>query len=487
MARYNPLKIEQSVPELYPRLVQYVNGKFYDGNGNLIITGGSAGPVGATGSVGPVGMTGTQGIQGVTGTGGVVALYYSGYDTTTQTNLGATFANAMRINTTAESNGIFVTQSSRVVITSSGTYNIQFSAQIDKTDSGNDEIEIWLSKNGVNVIDSGGIIELSGNNAENIAVWNYVMTFAANDYFELYWHSVDVNLRILSRGIQSNPARPAVPSLILTVTQVTYTQLGPTGSAGATGATGPGGGTNYFLQNTLPVNPSIGDRWYNTSTGVESVYIYDGFGFLWISPASSGPQGPTGPVGATGPQGSTGATGSDASLPTLYAPDTQHFLQSNTTVIQTISAGVNFLRGYYITIDKTISFDELFISISVTTAGNSINGIYSILSNGYPDALLYTTTIFDNSILNKQSSIQNGTLVAGNYLVAQNSSSAAVFRCHQAQLMTNTSNFFGVTDGANIHTGLGVAYTYNGTLPATFPVGATKTTGALPYLLFNVV
>ena len=43
MARYNPLKIEQSVPELYPRLVQYVNGRFYDGNGNLInVVGGGA-------------------------------------------------------------------------------------------------------------------------------------------------------------------------------------------------------------------------------------------------------------------------------------------------------------------------------------------------------------------------------------------------------------------------------------------------------------
>ena len=36
MAKYNPLKIEQSLPELYPRLVQYVNGVFYDGNGNVI-------------------------------------------------------------------------------------------------------------------------------------------------------------------------------------------------------------------------------------------------------------------------------------------------------------------------------------------------------------------------------------------------------------------------------------------------------------------
>lgn len=39
MARTNPLKIEQSVPELYPRLVQYVNGKFYDGSGNLLKIG----------------------------------------------------------------------------------------------------------------------------------------------------------------------------------------------------------------------------------------------------------------------------------------------------------------------------------------------------------------------------------------------------------------------------------------------------------------
>jgi hypothetical protein len=32
----NKLKIQQVVPELYPRLVQYINGVFYDGNGNII-------------------------------------------------------------------------------------------------------------------------------------------------------------------------------------------------------------------------------------------------------------------------------------------------------------------------------------------------------------------------------------------------------------------------------------------------------------------
>lgn len=207
---------------------------------------GPTGPAGATGPQGEIGATGPQGIQGATGTGGVVGLYFSGFDTTLQTNLGATFANAMRINTTSISNGIFVTQSSEIVITESGTYNIQFSAQIDKTDAGSDEIEIWLAVNGVNVPESSGVLELVGNNAESIASWNYVENFNANDYFEIYWHSNDTDMRLLNRAAQSNPARPAIPSVILTVTQVTYTQLGPTGATGAVGATGPGISVVYY-------------------------------------------------------------------------------------------------------------------------------------------------------------------------------------------------------------------------------------------------
>jgi hypothetical protein len=134
----------------------------------------------------------------------------------------------MRINTTAEANGIFVTGSSRVVIENGGTYNIQFSTQIDKTDGGSDQVEIWLSRNGINVPDSSTTLEVVGNNAELVAAWNFVLTFNSGDYFELYWHSNDVNMRLLNRGTQSNPTRPAIPSLILTVQQVMYTQVAPT-------------------------------------------------------------------------------------------------------------------------------------------------------------------------------------------------------------------------------------------------------------------
>jgi nicotinate-nucleotide pyrophosphorylase len=86
----------------------------------------------------------------------------------------------MRFNTTAEANGIFITQSSRITFQHSGVYNIQFSAQVEKTDSGSDEIEIWLSKNGQNVNWSNTTLELQGNSTELVAAWNFMSSFILN-------------------------------------------------------------------------------------------------------------------------------------------------------------------------------------------------------------------------------------------------------------------------------------------------------------------
>jgi hypothetical protein len=169
--------------------------------------------VGATGPTGPAGPTGPTGPANVN-------YYGSFYDTTTQTNLGATYANIMTYNNTDLSVGVYITASSQIVIENTGVYNIQFSAQLDKTDGGNDEVEIWLRKNGVNVPYSATVVELQGNNAEVVAAWNFFVDANANDYYELVWHSIDTQLRILARGTQSNPSRPEVPSIILTVNKI---------------------------------------------------------------------------------------------------------------------------------------------------------------------------------------------------------------------------------------------------------------------------
>ena len=268
------------------------------------------GAQGPTGPQGPTGNTGNQGIQGPTGTGGVIGLYGSFYDTTTQTNSGATATNLITYNTTDFSNGISILSNSRITISSGGVYNIQFSAQIDKTDSGTDEIEIWLRKNGQNVADTATILELPKNNAEVVAAWNWLVQANSNDYYEIAWSSIDTSMRILTRGTQSNPDRPAVPSVILTVSQITYTQIGPTGSQGVTGPQGSVGPQGVQgpqgLQGVQGVQGATGPQ---GSVGPQGPQGFQGAQGVQGVQGSQGVQGPQGFQGATGPQGLQGVQG----------------------------------------------------------------------------------------------------------------------------------------------------------------------------------
>jgi hypothetical protein len=118
-------------------------------------------------------------------------------------------------------NGVSVVSSSRITMANAGVYDIQFSAQIDKSDSGNDEIDIWLAKNGANLSWTNTKQTLVGATEEKyIAAWNFVVSAAAGDYFELMWSSADVNMQIVTVPASVSPARPGVPSLLVTVTQV---------------------------------------------------------------------------------------------------------------------------------------------------------------------------------------------------------------------------------------------------------------------------
>jgi len=170
-----------------------------------------------------VGPTGPQGLLGPTGVQGGTNLYYgSFYDTTIQPNVvGGNTGIAMTYNSTALSNQISITGSSKILFKYGGVYNIQFSAQFDKTDSGTDEVNVWLSKNGVYEPYSDTRLTLDGNNAKAVAAWNFMMQLTGGDYLELIWASSDENIRIYAEGPQVSPyTSPGIPSVILTVQQV---------------------------------------------------------------------------------------------------------------------------------------------------------------------------------------------------------------------------------------------------------------------------
>lgn len=182
---------------------------------------GDTGAAGSNGGTGSTGAQGPQGIQGIQGLPGTMSAYYGNfYSTAVQTNPIASAVNAMTFNGTPDAVGVTIVDSSKIRVTNAGVYNLQFSAQLNKTDSGSDSIDIWLAKMGNNVAWSNTRTWLVGNDAKQVAAWNFVITLAAGDHVQLYWSSVDTAVRLFAEPESSTPTRPGIPSVIATITQV---------------------------------------------------------------------------------------------------------------------------------------------------------------------------------------------------------------------------------------------------------------------------
>lgn len=146
--------------------------------------------------------------------------YGTFYDTTTQSPGGVNTAAPVTFNTTAEAFGITLsaTDTSRLTVSKAGVYNFQFSAQLDHIAGGAVSFYFWFRKNGVDIPFSATKIVVDGPNAETAAAWNYLVTMASGDYFQLVWSSNSLDARLLATPVA--PPVPAIPSVIMTVTYV---------------------------------------------------------------------------------------------------------------------------------------------------------------------------------------------------------------------------------------------------------------------------
>ena len=129
----------------------------------------------------------------------------------------------MSANTTSLSNGVIVSGGTKFVVSNAGIYNLQFSAQINKTSSNTDEVAIWFRKNGTDIADSNTEMQVAKQGAYGklVAAWNFIEQMSANDYLEIVWASADITYELLGEPVQTTPyAKPATPSIIVTLTQV---------------------------------------------------------------------------------------------------------------------------------------------------------------------------------------------------------------------------------------------------------------------------
>ena len=75
---------------------------------------------------------------------------------------------------------------------------------------------------------------------------------------------------------------------------------GSVGFAGSAGYTGSRGESSYTYSDTPPVAPAVGDRWFDSSSGLEFVWTDDGTSTQWVEIAASGFLGQTGYTGSQG-------------------------------------------------------------------------------------------------------------------------------------------------------------------------------------------
>jgi hypothetical protein len=233
----------------------------------------------------------------------VLGYWGSFWDTTTQTAAAINTAYPINLNTADPlSSGVSVVSSNRVTFANTGVYSLTFSIQFINSSTANGSTQIWLRKNGTNLVDTNSHFDVPDKQGSSFSsevfTVNHVLSLSANDYIQVVWQTTNTSVTLETLAASGN--YPRSPSIIFTATQVMYQQIGPTGSTGPTGpqgATGPTGPQG--IQGPTGPTGSQGDLGPTGPTGAASTV--------------AGPTGPTGSTGNIGPTGPTGTAG-----PTVY-------------------------------------------------------------------------------------------------------------------------------------------------------------------------
>lgn len=148
------------------------------------------------------------------------------YDTTDQTAASTTTAYPITFNTTDFAIGVGVADNSKITVTNSGTYNIQFSCQLANNSNSPQDIDIWFRRNGTDISNSNSRFGLSqrksiGDPYHVVGALNFFVTLNVDDYIQLMWCTSSIDAYIDYYAAGTSPTRPAVPSIIATIAWIT--------------------------------------------------------------------------------------------------------------------------------------------------------------------------------------------------------------------------------------------------------------------------
>lgn len=144
------------------------------------------------------------------------------YDTSKQTTTIAT-ATAVKFNFQQVSKNINITNNgtgnpTKIIVTDSGLYQVNFNLQFIKPDISADELAVWIRKSNAGYINTTLSYQIIGGGIKNNIMGQYFLTLGAGDYFELFYSIKNSNTNMVgSLSTSVTPSKPATPSAILSI------------------------------------------------------------------------------------------------------------------------------------------------------------------------------------------------------------------------------------------------------------------------------
>lgn len=116
------------------------------------------------------------------------------------------------------------TPTSRIMFDADGLTTITFSIQFTNSSATDDDVYVWLRKNGVDVPYTASSVTVPGKHGSidgaALMTVNFHETYGPGDYLELYWLTVNGTTSMTTIPATVSPAKPASPSVVLTVSQI---------------------------------------------------------------------------------------------------------------------------------------------------------------------------------------------------------------------------------------------------------------------------
>jgi hypothetical protein len=116
-----------------------------------------------------------------------------------------------------QSNIVLTVSGSSFQVGLTGIYNIQFSAQLQKSGGTTAETYFWLQVNSTAVPSTNTVLTLANNGHKVVAAWNWMVPLGASDVVELMWTS-DTGATILLNEVPA--IGPEIPAVIVTIEKV---------------------------------------------------------------------------------------------------------------------------------------------------------------------------------------------------------------------------------------------------------------------------